>query len=86
MFMAITKQPSRKSLSDYPVFFPEIGQRFRELRKSRGLTQAQFADSIRANLSTIKNIELYGTTPNIFLLRNVRKVYHVSYDWLIDGH
>lgn len=86
MIMATAKRPSMKSLSEYPTYFPEIGLRFRELRQSRGLTQVQFAESIGANISTIKNIELYGITPNIFLLRQVRKVYHVSYDWLIDGH
>lgn len=62
-----------------------IGTRIRELRKSRGLTQKQFADSLGIVQGFLSGIEQGKKPANITLLSAICHRYGVSEEWLRTG-
>jgi ribosome-binding protein aMBF1 (putative translation factor) len=70
-----------------PKQFFDINYRFMEFRKMKGMTQDDFANSIGVTLSYISNLEAHQPrfTASIHAIRQLRKVFGVSYDWIIDG-
>lgn len=62
-----------------------IGSRIRELRKSRGLTQKQFADSLGIVQGFLSGIEQGKKPANITLLSAICHRYGVSEEWLRSG-
>jgi transcriptional regulator with XRE-family HTH domain len=75
-----------KSGSQMPMAHLDICDRIKLLRLESKLTQREFAEKIGATESYIKQVETRTFTPNIYFLKQIRKVTGVSYDWLIDGH
>lgn len=76
---------SPRSLSTMPTAFPAINKRFKQTRKDAGMTQQVFADELGIGLSTVKAIETNIVVPNIYIIKQWKKKFKKSYDWIIDG-
>lgn len=61
----------------------EFGDRLRQLRKDRKLTQQQLADLIGVKNSVISFYEVGERTPSPDVLRKLALVLHVSTDFLL---
>lgn len=60
-----------------------IGERLLDLRKDRGLTQKQVAESMSVSKHTIANYETERTSPNIEMLKALSLFYNTSADYLV---
>lgn len=63
----------------------ELCKRFKEIRKTRKLTQPEFAEILGINRVAVNAIERCQYNPGIGLLRALRSKYKLSYDYIIDG-
>ncbi|MCP5050013.1 MAG: helix-turn-helix domain-containing protein [bacterium] len=63
----------------------EIGQRFRRFRQAIHKTQTQLAKELNIYQSTITNIEVGKTFPNIKYLLYFHRTYHLNTNWLFTG-
>lgn len=63
----------------------QIGQRFRKFRETIKKTQVQVAKEFNVYQSTITNIELGKTFPNIKYLLYMGEVYRLNADWIVNG-
>ena len=61
----------------------EFGQRLKELRKQKNLTQKQLASLIGVQNSIISFYEVGDRTPSPETLRKIASVFHVSTDYLL---
>ncbi len=62
-----------------------VGQRLRQFRKKKGLSQGEFAayfDIGRANYSRIEKGEVF---PNVFTLNVLKKHFDISLNWLLSN-
>lgn len=62
-----------------------INERFRQLRKSTGLSQEEFAQKARRTRSEIKNIEYDKTEPKDAVIKSVCDAHGVNEVWLRTG-
>ncbi len=62
----------------------ELGQKIRELRKRRGMTQEQLADVFAVSFQTISKWENGINTPDISLLPVIAEFFGISMDELFD--
>ena len=60
-----------------------IGNRVRELRESRGITQTQLARILRISTKALKNWEQNLADPSVENLNNFARYFNVSVDHLI---
>lgn len=60
-----------------------FGQRIKELRQERGLTQIQLAELLFTTQSTIGKYEREELQPNIEVLKKLCKVFEVSSDYIL---
>lgn len=56
-----------------------------KIRKSMGYTQAQLAELLGVDRSTLANWEVGRKHPTMEAFKNLSKALHVSIDYLIDG-
>ena len=63
----------------------ETGKRIRDIRKSNGLTQEQFADKVNVTLSHISKLEIGNKGASIELLVDIASKFNVSLDYPIVG-
>lgn len=63
----------------------EIGQRFRKFRETIDKTQTQLGGEFGVYQSTITNIEVGKTFPNIKYLYQLGKDYGLNADWVVNG-
>lgn len=61
----------------------EFGQKLRDLRKQKNLTQKQLAEQIGVQNSVISFYEVGDRTPSPDILRKLASVLHVSVDYLM---
>ncbi len=61
----------------------EFGQRLKELRKAKGLTQKQLADLIGVKNSIISFYEVGDRIPSPEVIKKLAAVLHVSADFLL---
>ena len=61
-----------------------LGQRMREARKKKDLTQQELADLSHVSVKQIANIEKGKMNPSYLILRALAKVLHISLDTLIN--
>lgn len=59
-----------------------FGQRIKEIRQERGLTQAQFAELISTTQSTVGKYEREELQPNVETIVKICKLFEVSADYL----
>ncbi len=60
-----------------------LGQRLRELREEKGLTQKQFAEKLNIHSVTYLHYEKEHNEPPLALLAEIAKFYEVSVDYLL---
>ena len=65
--------------------FPDICQRFKEIRISNRLTQKEMAEIVGLSSPAIGAIENGRYTPNFNVMRALKKKLNIKYDYLIDG-
>ncbi|HBN13080.1 MAG TPA: hypothetical protein DD415_05650 [Clostridiales bacterium] len=59
------------------------GQKIKELRQEKGLTQAQLAEKISTTASTIGKYEREELQPNVDMIISLSKFFGVSADYLL---
>lgn len=62
-----------------------VGKRIRELRDKIGLTQAQFAEQLFRDKSSISKLENDEIKLSISMCRAITLTYNVRREWLMDG-
>ncbi len=62
-----------------------INQRFRNLRKSLGLSQTEFGKKLGVTRSVILNIELNKVVPKDVFVHHTCEVLNVNREWLVNG-
>ena len=62
-----------------------FSEKIKELRKKKGLTQEELANSLNVSRQAITKWESGEGTPDIDNLRNIALFFHVSVDYLIDS-
>lgn len=65
-------------------FKKKVGNRLRELRESRGLTQAHVAELTTKTMETISNFERGVTTPSLRALADLAKALDVKVADIVD--
>ena len=60
-----------------------LGERLKELREERGLTQRQLAEQLGINSVTYLHYEKEQREPPLALLADFAKFYNVSVDYLL---
>ena len=61
-----------------------LGQKMRETRKNKELTQQELSDLSHVSVKQIANIEKGKMNPSYLILRALAKVLHISLDTLIN--
>ena len=61
-----------------------LGQKMREARKNKELTQQELSDLSHVSVKQIANIEKWKMNPSYLILRALAKVLHISLDTLIN--
>ena len=61
----------------------ELGNRIKELRTARKMTQAEFADRLGVTKSAISSYENGSRLPSYDILIKIARVFHVSTDNLL---
>lgn len=62
-----------------------MGERIKELRRAKGLTQQQFADRIGVKRNTIANYEIGRNDPVDSIVSLICREFGVSEEWLRTG-
>ncbi len=60
-----------------------LGERLKELRQEKGLTQKQLAEKLNVNSVTYLHYEKEQREPPLSLLADIAKFYDVSVDYLL---
>ena len=60
-----------------------LGQRLKELRESKGLTQKQLSEKLNIHSVTYLHYEKVQREPPLSLLADIAKFYDVSVDYLL---
>ncbi len=63
----------------------EIGQRIKDLRKEKGLTQQELAELVGVSQNLISKIEPGMRVPSVDLFAELSRVFEVSLDYLVLG-
>lgn len=63
----------------------DTGERIKQLRKQKGLTQKEFCERINAKQSKISYIERGTNEPGIEIIKTICKAFNISADWLLFG-
>lgn len=87
--MAVTKtekkRKSNRSLTTMPHKFPDITERVNWIQQQLGLTWAQMALDLDIHVKTMISLKNGIIMPNIYILKQFKKVYQIPFDFLIDG-
>ncbi len=62
-----------------------MNERIKQVRKASGLTQAEFADRIKASRDKIASYETGRVVPTDTTLNLIAKEFSISYTWLKTG-
>ena len=60
-----------------------FGERLKELRKSKNMTQKDFAIILHVTERAYQNYEMNSSTPNYKLLLTIADYFNVSLDYLV---
>lgn len=63
-----------------------MNTRIKAVRTDKKITQQAFADSLNVSKSTIESIEYGRREPSDRTLKDICRVYNVSYEWLTTGN
>ena len=62
-----------------------IGERIKEMRKQKGLTQKEFCERINCKQTKLSYIERGTNEPGISVISEICKAFNISADWLLFG-
>lgn len=62
-----------------------LGERIKDLRNKKGVTQEELANKLSINRATLANWEINRATPDISVLPLLANYFKVSIDWLVTG-
>ena len=62
-----------------------IGERIKHIRKSAGLTQQKFADTIGLKQNTVATFEMGKTSPSDRTIADICREFNVNRQWLETG-
>lgn len=62
-----------------------IGEKLKDIRKAKGLTQAEFGNNIGFSKQAVSNIENNLSNPSIEFISKLIMYYDVNANWLIVG-
>lgn len=62
-----------------------IGERIKHIRKSAGLTQQKFADTIGLKQNTVATFEMGKTSPSDRTIADICREFNVNREWLETG-
>lgn len=65
--------------------YDPIAERLKEVRISLNLTQKEMGEAVGFSSQGIGALENGLYTPNFHVLRSLKKVFNISYDYLFDG-
>lgn len=65
--------------------YHDINARFVEMRHHHQMSQSQFAAWLGVKVENLKSMEIGNITPNIGMIRALKRRTKKSYDWIIDG-
>ena len=68
---------------NYDMDESKFGQRVKELRIERDLTQESMAKEFNVHRTTVKDLEIRGKEPNYITLVKIAKFFEVSTDYLL---
>lgn len=63
----------------------QICKRFKQVRKEAGLTQVEFGEKLNITRQSVCAIELCRYCPSVDTIREIKKKFGRSYEWMIDG-
>lgn len=63
----------------------QICKRFKQVRLEAGLTQPQYAKKLKITRVSVNAIENFRYAPTIDTIKRMKKVFGLTYDWIIDG-
>jgi len=72
-------------MSRYEIDYNSVGERIRNLRTSKNITQDQLSELLEINPSHLSNIERGRTKMSTDTLVNISRSLNVSIDYLIFG-
>ena len=61
-----------------------LTDKIKELRKSKGLTQREFAELLDININTIAQAESYRQNYTLRLLRKISQTFQIPMRWFFD--
>lgn len=64
----------------------QIGERIRLLRKAKGLTQAEFSESINISVNFLSEVETGKKSLSVENLQNLCRIHEISADYILFGH
>ena len=67
------------------TFLKSIGEKLKDIRKTKGLTQAEFGQNIGFSKQAVSNIENNLSNPSIEFISKLIMFYDVNANWLIVG-
>lgn len=62
-----------------------VGERIKQIRKDKHLTQKVFAEKLRISRSHITNIESMVYRPSNSLIRLISYIFNIDEKWIKDG-
>lgn len=80
------KKPLRgKGASSMPLKHPDISARLQHIKEGLGITWEQMAADLKVTSVTLRAIAQNRAAPNYYILRRLKLVYGVPYEYMIDG-
>ena len=80
------QQPILKVIQDVrQVIDASVNKRIEELRKQKRLSQGEFTEELHVNREVIGRIEREQIPVPLALVQNLKSLYGLSYEYLIDG-
>ncbi len=86
--MSTTKQKNKKTreTKDSKSRIGGIGSRIAQASESKNLTQEALASKLGVTRQTVTNWTNGKSEPSLFLLKKIKDVCGVTYDFLLDGN
>jgi repressor LexA len=73
-----------KNFEQRSIIMATLGDKIRQLRKEKDLTQEQFGNMLGVVKSTVSQYESDTSTPDIIMLSKIANLFNVSIDYLLD--
>lgn len=68
------------------VFYMTLGEKLQQLRKSKGMSQEEFAEKLDVSRQSISEWELNDSVPDISKIVLISELFSVSTDYLLKEH